>query len=666
MNPIERLRGLWQSQPGEHLTSLAAESPAWLISLVLHLVLIVVLASANVAAYQQADALVLSTSPVVEPDELEIPEEFVMSDIPSEQLGANSLGGAAIAEAMALNVSAINNVPPPEFFPDIGDMFSDPVRDLPTANTLSQEITVRGSTGVGATGTMGAIDQITQEILQSLEQREVLLVWLFDRSISMEMQRDEVVKRIDRIYEELGILEGKGNEAFTRHAEKPLISSVIAFGQKSDLLTDKPTDSVEELRQAIASVKADDSGFENIFSAINVALDRYKYFRLREPRRNVMMIAFTDEVGTDQHLLDQTVNKCRNLEVPVYVVGVPAPFGRRVTEIKYVNPDPKYDRVVQWAPIDQGPESLYPEFVQLYSPNGGPEEPIDSGYGPYSLTRLCYETGGTYFAVHPNRNSQRRVTRQETAVMSAQLSRFFKPEVMRKYRPEYLPTREVDRLISDNQAKQSLVAAARMSGVAQMEAPRLRFPKPSDNEAQFVNMLTEAQKAAALLEPRINQIYEILRMGEKDRAKITEARWQAGYDLAMGRVLAAKVRTESYNLMLARAKQGMKFKDPKNDTWDLRPSNTVSVGSALERQAADAKKYLERVVAEHPGTPWAYLAEQELKQEFAWEWREAYQGINERRVAMAGNNNNAPPRRPQDDQARMLPKKPAPPPPPKL
>ena len=58
---------------------------------------------------------------------------------------------------------------------------------------------------------------------------------------------------------------------------------------------------------------------------------------------------------------------------------------------------------------------------------------------------------------------------------------------------------------------------------------------------------------------------------------LNKPRWQAGYDLARGRALAVKVRTEGYNTMLALAKQGLKFKDPKNDTWDLRPTESVTV-----------------------------------------------------------------------------------------
>jgi len=69
--------------------------------------------------------------------------------------------------------------------------------------------------------------------------------------------------------------------------------------------------------------------------------------------------------------------------------------------------------------------------------------------------------------------------------------------------------------------------------------------------------LSEAQQAAALLEPRINALYQILQHGEADRDKETVMRWQAGYDLAMGRTLAIKVRTETYNAMLAAANEAL-------------------------------------------------------------------------------------------------------------
>jgi hypothetical protein len=116
-----------------------------------------------------------------------------------------------------------------------------------------------------------------------------------------------------------------------------------------------------------------------------------------------------------------------------------------------------------------------------------------------------------------------------------------------------------------------------------------------------------------------------------------------------------KVRTEGYNTMLALAKQGLKFKDPKNDTWDLRPTDSVTVNSALEKDAADAKKYLDRVVVDHKGTPWAVDAQRELREPLGWEWQEAFSDVSGRIAkAQAGKNRPKParpepPRKPRRD-----------------
>ena len=49
--------------------------------------------------------------------------------------------------------------------------------------------------------------------------------------------------------------------------------------------------------------------------------------------------------------------------------------------------------------------------------------------------------------------------------------------------------------------------------------------------------------------------------------------------------------------------------------------------AALAKDAADAKKYLNRVVADHKGTPWAMDAEQELSEPFGWEWHETFTDV---------------------------------------
>jgi hypothetical protein len=130
----------------------------------------------------------------------------------------------------------------------------------------------------------------------------------------------------------------------------------------------------------------------------------------------------------------------------------------------------------------------------------------------------------------------------------------------------------------------------------------------------------------------------------------------------MGRVLAVKVRTEAYNAMLAQAKTGLKFKNEKNNTWILEPADSITVGSQLEKMAQKSKMYLERVVNDHPGTPWALLAKKELANPVGWQWKEEYTNLNPMREG-AGNG-NAP--APANDALKMLQKGPPKRPVPKL
>ena len=593
------------------------------------------------------------------------PEDFFMNDRPMAEVGANSAAEAEMALSAAEILSDISDVPSPvELNPvDVAKIEVNNVIELATGLRIDN-LPVRGAAGEGTTGAAGAIDRITQDIMMLLEERKTLVVWLFDQSGSLTRQRAEINERFDRIYHELGVIEAAGNPAFNRHDDKPLLTSVIAFGQKVDFRIDKPTDNLAEIKDAVAGMKQDDSGTEHVFSAIYAAVEKYRRYRSESPIRNIMLVVFTDEVGDDQAGLDNTVNLCRRLEIPVYVVGVPAPFGRDETLVKWVDPDPNYDQTPQWGRVSQGPESLFPERVKLRFMDNEDPDPMDSGFGPFSLTRLCYETGGIYFSVHPNRNVNRTVGRGETTPFSAHLKHFFDPEVMRRYRPDYLPAKEYLRRVNENKARASLLKAAQLSWMNQLESPRLRFVKR--NEADLATDLAEAQKGAAKLEPQLASLYNTLEVGELDRAKETSPRWQAGYDLAMGRVMAASVRAEGYNAMLALAKRGLNFSNEKNNTWLLRHDDEVSTGSQLAKAAKEAEGYLQRVVDEHPGTPWALLASRELKTPLGWKWTEEFTDLSPPPNRTVANNNNNRPRPASDDQKKMLKKPPPKRPVPKL
>ena len=656
---LSRPNNWWPLRSGHEASQVDLQ--AWLTSLVVHLAILLVCALASFYLPHAPVELTFRSEVVTVVDEPEIVKDFQFSPEPTFEVGADQLQGTQLALGLAPAVSEISHVvsPPTPLF-EVGELELLDSAELATAPEVDLTQMVRGDSGVSLAGAEGAIDRITHEILLSLEERPTLVVWLFDQSRSLAPRRDQIRKRFERIYEELGLATQSGDAAVhSVESEPPLLTVIGAFGQKTALLTPRPTAELDQIKAAVESIPVDDSGVERVFSAIYQSADKYKAFRRyhpdrKGPKRNVMFVVVTDEVGDDPQGIDHTVDLCRRLAMPVFVIGVPAPFGRSESLVKWVDPDPRYDQRPRWGRVNQGPESLFPERLRLHF-SGSRENlaSIDSGFGSYGLTRLCHETGGIFFAIHPDRHTDKKVRRQATSAYAAHFEHFFDPQTMRRYRPTYVSAREYQRILDDRPMRRALVRASRMSWLEPLENPRLRFVKRSD--AELATALTEAQKSAAKLEPKVNAIFTVLKQGEGDREREESPRWQAGYDLAMGRILAIKVRTESYNAMLARAKRGMRFDKQENNTWNLETSNDGSLGTQLDRIAKSALTYLERTMSDHPGTPWALLAKRELATPMGWKWTESYTELSPPRNRQGAGNPR--PRLPTDDQRKMLPKK---------
>ena len=647
MAVLESVKRRWQEQTGEEKTPLAGDTTAWAVSLVIHVVALLGLALIGIQKIDLPSSAITIVAEVepIEEDLLIAPEMVVAPEESSP--AASDAQNLEVATAVASEISddPVVTVDVAEAFE--GEIAIDPLDLPPTGADLGAFLQTgrigEGDTGVGIAGTGGAVDRLTVEIAASLQQRTTVVCWVFDQSVSLAGQRREIAERLDRVFEELGLAarESHGHE---------LLNLVFAYGQKVNPVVTQPTQETAPVVSAIDSIPVDESGVEMTFTAIAEAAKKAKQVRISPSKRNVMIIAFTDEVGDDQQYADQVAAFCRTQAMRVYVVGVPAPFGMREVRIKFKEFDPKYDNDVQWAVVEQGPESLYPEVVRVRSGREA-DEPIDSGFGPFSLSKLCAETGGIYFCVHANRNAAGRVADREVADMASGLRYFFDSEVMRAYRPDYQSAAKIDQLLAGNRAMKALVEAARSSEVAPMVSPLLEFPRRDDGA--LAQLLGDAQKKAAVLQPKIDALYGLLAAGLSDRDKVEEKRWQAGYDLALGRVLALKIRTDAYNIMLAQAKAGMKFKDPKNDTWRLEVDNDISaVGSQTEKLALQARMLLKRVVDEHPGTPWAHYAAAELRQPLGYRWEEAHTGVNEKKSDGGGGGGG---NRPSDDMKRTLP-----------
>ncbi len=642
-----------------------SETTALIGSMLVHLTIILALALVPLTSRNDDEAVVLvSPPPEYVQDKVELIDQVTYSEVPQTEVGANSMADTEMAEASAETFMEVAEIPNPLEMEvtDLGQIMVNKVF-VEAVAPLDKLTNQKGNVGQGTAGASGAVDRITFEILQAMEERPTLVVWLFDQSGSLHRQRQEIRDRFDRIYEELGIAQRSGAEVFKQHKnDAPLLTSVVGFGGNVTLYTEEPTDDLAEIKSVVDNIEVDSTGEERVFTAIASATEQFKSMRRSRggngPQRNVLFVVVTDEKGDDAQLLETSIQGCRKWGIPVYVIGVPAPFGRQNTLVKYVDPDPKYDQTPRWAQVDQGPETFLPERVQVGFTGNFQQEPvIDSGFGPYALTRLCYETGGIYFTVHPNRNVNRRVRRGEVEAYSANLEYFFDPLKMSRYRPDYLSQTDYVNKVKASPLRQSLVAAAQMRPAQGVARPQLKFVKRE--EAQLAGDLTRAQQQAAKLEPMLVRMAQTLDPGLKFREQESSLRWKAGYDLAMGRVLAQKVRTETYNAMLAKAKRGMPFEKEKNNTWVLEPSDEISVGSKWAREADTARELLKSVVSEHDGTPWALLASNELKVPIGWKWREEFTDLSPPRPNRPGNNNNNNPRPPRDDQKRMLKKAPS-------
>jgi hypothetical protein len=523
----------------------------------------------------------------------------------------------------------IENLEPPTVVEVNSDISLDqPELISDTFSKMSNNIKVSVS---NQSSTQGALDRLTLEIVNNAETKDLTVAWLFDASISLNNQRQQIYNRFDKILKEIEL----------SYHKKEISHTICYFGESFNIVTENPSNNIESLKKDILSIKLDESGIENTFNAIDQTCKIYNKNNSR-----LMIIVFTDEVGDDMSLLDTVAKNARSKGSMVYVIGSPAPFGKSHTQFKFVEFDPSYENSEKWVEICQGPETLYDLVLNL---NSLPvdEEVLDSGFGPFALSKLCSDTGGLFFSIHPNRNNKKN-SRKDIDPLSSYISIFFDNNIMKDYKPDYRSIAAQNKE-NTNIAKQSLIKACEIpltiSGQQTLKFRAL-------NEGDFAEQLSLAQRFSAKLEPKINEVYNILHLGESASKNLEDKRWLASYNLAMGRILATKCRIESYNLILAEAKGGLKKKDTKSNFWNLIPSKEFNINNSnIKKNYDSAQKYLRHIVENFPGTPWALIAQEELNTPMGYIWEEDYQ------EPPKNKNNNANNNKPQEEnKPKLVPK----------
>jgi von Willebrand factor type A domain len=584
-----------------------SDAPGWLISVGVHILVMIALLAVKISAQTVSEASLLTSSL----EDIQNETEFEPST--NDQIGigtdvnalsatsASSASVAAAASGQSVEQETQSRVDEGFKSPEIrvgGDELSMVVEDLTGSvdrgnSGKGTSLTGGGIDNVSSEGVGGAIDRRTWEIAQSIHEKKTTVAWLFDQSQSLKERRDTIADRFENVYRQLESLEEGGKGA--------LQTIAATYGEGFKMLTEKPVEDVKTLIPKVRSIPDDPSGKENVFSAVNQLVTKLK--KDREKSRSIMIFIITDEKGDDaEKFLEDTINLCRKQAIKVYVVGNAALFGLEKGYVNWKYPDGSSEDIE----VDAGPETVEPEALVLGFWGGrGPDlSRMSSGYGPYALTRLCKESGGQYLIAQEDSRGQR-----------------FDPAIMRNYQPDYRPIKDYVKSVEKNKAKSSLITAAKATKLENVVIPRLGFPAYNNNI--LLETITESQKPAAEMIYKIDRLVDVLSQGEKDRDKVTEPRWRAAYDLAIGRALAMKVRTFGYNAMLAEMKATPKsFQKKDSNEWRIEPSKTINAGQAVKKLEKQASMYLKRVIDENAGTPWAMLAERELSTPMGWEWKE--------------------------------------------
>jgi len=459
-----------------------------------------------------------------------------------------------------------------------------------------------------------ATDRMGWEIVDALEDRPTLAIWLFDRTVSASSQRAAVVRRLGDVLQGFERMKKDGHKAFENQANgPPLLSVVAAYGKSCEILTPEPTDDAEAIAQALHKITDEPDGNAMTFTAIQTVLDKFLKYRTEE-KRLILLTVVTAQRGDDSDKVDPLVPTLEKYAIPCYVIGPPAPFGREGT--------------VSGASggkggIQVGPESMAKEMVGLDFPSamgggfgGGfrgnqsaaASDVFDSGFGAFGLARLAKLSGGSYLIV-----------RGGFGDFGAGAAKRCDPKIMARYAPDYVSKAEYDALLAENKCRMALHNAAMLEPIEIYNNVNLTLSFVRADEPKIKAAADVAQRPVARIEPLLTPLYRTLAAGESDRAKLTGPRWQAAYDLAMGRVLAARAHYEGYNTIVAQIKQGKRPGGPENNVWVIVPANSFNGDSTIDKLVKQSRKYLERVVKEHPGTPWEMMATRELNSVCGWE-----------------------------------------------
>lgn len=542
---------------------------------------------------------------------------------PAERLIASPPGGTVGPGSTKVSDTVAASVRPPKLSSTTVYTTRSPLSDVGPANvfkTSKTQIMVNvpdGSIGdplAAVQGINDAMDRITQEILNRLAQRKLLVVWLFDESESMQDDRAEISARVQRVYQELELSATADGDA--------LISSVMSYGAGVSLHTKQPTSDHRKVEAAIAGVPNDPSGKEMMCRAIQAAVAQHQSIA-QHSGRQLMCILVTDESGdqaTNFSDLEPTIAAARAAHCPVYILGREAVFGYPYAHLRWVDPDTK---ISFWLRIDRGPETPYPEQLQI----DGIHRRYDahpSGFGPYEQARLARQTGGVFFLLpSPEANLWRRDDR----VYDADAMRPYLPDL--SARGDYAAERDKFPMRA---ALWKVITDLNPYLPPRGALVQVRFWDWPIEPAAFVREAEINVKKAKTLEQFFAAAQRELEKVRPLRDRDPSLRWRANFDTTYAQTIAYQARLREYvayiTAFAATPKAIKNIHGPARPTnaWDgAYVARTLVNDPDTKALREHATELYRRTLKDHVGTPWAARAEFELARGFGIDLREDFE-----------------------------------------
>lgn len=533
--------------------------------------------------------------------------------------GLTGTGGTAGPVVATQKVDEAPSLREPDVKVNIGAM------NVPGLNIISNDLgtgQVTGDVGRVVEGYGAALGQMTQELVRLMRESKVHVVWLFDESDSMTDDQKEIRERFHKVYEEIGLVQK--HDSKLKASDEILLTTVMSFGKGVNEHTQKPTANVEDIKSAIDKIKVDESGLENTCSAINAALGKYGAGAVRA-KRKLVVIVVTDESGDDGEHVEETIQRCKSADAPVYVLGHYSVFGYPYARLHWV--DPKF-MLSHWLQINRGPETPFPECLQFDGLHAR-WDVFSSGFGPYEQVRIAKQTGGIFFML-PGKEDN-------LAGAGSLEDRKFELLDMKEYLPD-LSSRVAYQKERDSSkfrdAQWRVIVALNPHLDKELNMQEHWY---SMDPAQFATQGKATFDRALRAMGMLNEAVKVLDSVKKLRDSEPSERWRANYDLMHAQCLAYRVRLFQLLLSLdAHQKAKPAVKDPKNNAWNIHRVPTLLEPDKEQVRVtkvdlAELKKQNQQAIAEytavinsHPKTPWARRAQWEASHGFGMKFVEAF------------------------------------------